>query len=232
MLAITTFPEKAWDVYAKVCLSRMAKLWPGSVRAYIESHAPPALDGIEYRPLSGIPERDAFLALPKPDQRKGFLWDSKRFCHKVFAQLDAAKDGEPFWWIDADVLMLRRPPEEFLEQTEVVTFMGRDSYTETGLVGFNPKHPDWPQFEAVYRLMYVPNQYLMYPTPGIYGQPGGWTDCHAFDRARAGRGKNLTPHGRGFDNVMRESAFAPYMAHYKGPLKMELYRNGGAFEQV
>jgi hypothetical protein len=194
----------------------MAKFWPGSVRAYVEGHAPPAINGIEYRPLS-CPERDAFLALPKPDERKGFLWDSKRFCHKVFAQLDAAKDGEPFWWIDADVLMLRKPPLELLEQTEVVTFMGRDSYTETGLVGFNPKHPGWPAFEDRYRSMYE---------DGLIYQLMGWTDCHAFDFARHERGKNLTPNGRGFDNVMTDSPFGPYMAHFKGPLKRMLIGRG------
>jgi hypothetical protein len=223
LLAITTFPPKAWDVYAKVCLSRMAKFWPGSIRAYIESHAPPALDDrVEYRPLYGI-ARESFLGIPKPDNRKGFLWDAHRFCHKVFAQLDAAEAGEPFWWIDADVLMRGKPPPELLEQTELVTFMGRDSYTETGLVGFNPKHPDWPRFESRYRKMYQ---------GFIYELPHGWTDCHAFDWARAGAGKNLTPGGRGFDNVMRQSVFDPYMAHYKGPLKLELMTRRSELEQV
>jgi len=203
----------------------MAKFWPGSIRAYIESHAPPALDGIEYRPFNSD-EREAFLALPPPEPRKGFLWDAKRFCHKVFAQLDAAKDGEPFWWIDADVLMKGTPPPELLEQTELVTFMGRDSYTETGLVGFNPKHRHWRVFEGGYRLMYGDADRM----PQIYRLTDGWTDCHAFDWARGGHGKNLTPGGRGFDNVMKQSVFAPYMSHYKGPLKFELQR--GAYEQV
>ncbi len=190
----------------------MVKFWPGSIRAYIESQTPPALDGIEYRPFDSA-EREVFLALPPAFPMKGFLWDAKRFCHKVFAQLDAAKDGEPFWWIDADVLMGATPPEDLLEQSELTTFMGRSSYTETGLVGFNPKHEAWPLFESRYRYMYQ---------GGIYSLQNGWTDCHAFDWARGGQGKNLTPAGQGFDNVMRQSVFAPYMAHYKGPLKMQL----------
>lgn len=218
MLAVTTFPPKAWNIYAKICLSRMAKFWPGSVRAYVEGQAPPAIDGIEYRPFNS-PERDAFLALDPPEVRRGFLWDAKRFCHKVFAQLDAAKDGEPFWWIDADVLMLATPPLELLKQTEVVTFLGRDSYTETGLVGFNPKHSDWPRFAARYLGAYENGGGWLYVQPG-------WTDCHAFDFAREGKGKNLTPGGSGFDNVMRQSVFAPYMEHFKGPLKLELHAIG------
>lgn len=211
MLAVTTFPPWAWDVYAHRCLSQMAKLWPGSVRAYFEGLGPPTLDGIEFRPLD-MPERSEFLSRIVPN-RPGFLWDAKRFCHKVFAQLDAAKDGEPFWWIDADVLMLDRPPEELLEQHDLVTFLGRDSYTETGLIGLNPKHPDWADFQERYKAMYEDGEIFSLSY---------WTDCHAFDAARQGRGRNLTPNGRGFENVMRSSAFAPYMAHYKGPLKREL----------
>lgn len=216
MQAVTTFPQGAWNTYAKTCLARMVKLWPGSIRAYFEGQRPPALDGVEFRPLD-MEERTAFLNR-EIEKRPGFLWDAKRFCHKVFAQLDMAKDGEPFWWIDADVLISKKPPRHLFEQEDVVTFLGRNSYTETGLVGFNPKHPDWQDFERRYRSMYADAKIL---------QLDYWTDCHAFDEARQGRGKNLTPGGRGFDNVMKVSPFGPYMTHYKGNLKSDLYRLGG-----
>lgn len=219
MLAITTFPPSAWNVYAKTCLERMVRLWPGPVRVYFEGPAPPALEGIEARPLNS-PHREAFLKRNIP-KKPGFLWDAKRFCHKVFAQLDAMQDGEPFWWVDADVALFQKVPESLLEQTDFVTFMGRDSYTETGLVGFNPKHPEFREFEKRYRSMY---------TDGTLLTLDYWTDCHAFDAAREGRGKNLTPNGRAFDNVMRETEFGAYMAHFKGPLKADLYRLGGASE--
>jgi len=219
VLAITTFHPDTFKAFARDCVLRMSQLWPGPIRVYFESSAPPALDGtgVECRPLNS-PERSAFLAREIPD-RRGFLWDAKRFCHKVFAQLDAAAEGEPFWWIDADVAIFRRVPEELLEQHELVTFLGRDTYTETGLVGFNPKHPEFAEFISRYRSMYTDGKILDLP---------GWTDCHAFDAARQGMGRDLTPDGKGFDNVMVESPFGPYMAHYKGPLKLELYRLGGA----
>lgn len=215
MLAITTFPPLAWNVYAKTCLARMVKLWPGSIRAYIEG-PPPSLDGVEFRPLD-MPERQEFLDR-KIEERKGFLWDVKRFSNKVFAQLDAAKDGEPFWWVDADVVLFKKPPRELLEQDDLVTFLGRDSYTETGLVGFNPQHREWKWFEDRYRKMYTEGHILALEH---------WTDCHAFDVAREGKGKNLTPDGKGFENVMQRSVFGPYMAHYKGKLKLDIYRLGG-----
>lgn len=203
----------------KNCLERMVKLWPGPVRVYFEGSAPPVLDGAELRPLDS-PDRDRFLERPIP-KKPGFLWDAKRFCHKVFAQLDAVQDGEPFWWIDADVAIFRRVPEKLVEQNDVVTFLGRDTYTETGLVGFNPQHPEFDGFRNRYRSMYVDGHLLSLDC---------WTDCHAFDFARDRKGKNLTPHGKSFDNVMRESEFGAYMAHFKGPLKAELYRLGGASE--
>jgi hypothetical protein len=221
VLAVTTFPPNAWNVYARNCLQRMAKLWPGSIRAYFEGHAPPAIEGVEFRPLD-MPERQQFLDRPI-EKRPGFLWDAKRFCHKVFAQLDAAKDGEPFWWIDADVAIFRKVPRELLEQTELVTYLGRDSYTETGLIGFNPKHPEWKEFARRYRNLYTDGGLLALDQ---------WTDCHAFDRAREGRGENLTPNGRGFENVMADSKFGSYMAHFKGPLKARLYQLGGDDESL
>lgn len=219
MLAITTFPPWAWDVYAKNCVERMVKFWPGPVRVYFEGSAPPALDGAELRPLD-FPERTEFLARDIP-RRPGFLWDVKRFCHKVFAQLDTMKDGEPFWWIDADVAILKPVPEEMLFHESFVTFLGRDSYTETGLVGFNPKHERFHVFEKRYREMYTQLNILSLPH---------WTDCHAFDAAREHQGIDMTPGGRGFDNVMEDSKFGAYMAHFKGPRKADVYRLGGVSE--
>lgn len=220
MLAITTFPPGHWDYYAKLCVERMVKLWPGPVRVYFEGAAPPVLEGIEARPLDSL-ERTDFLNLDlgKPSGINSFLWDAKRFCHKVFAQLDAMEDGEPFWWIDADVAIFNQVPERLLEQEDFVTFMGRDSYTETGLIGFNPEHPEFKWFAERYRAQYVDRELL---------RQQYWTDCHAFDAARSGRGHNLTPNGKGFSNVMESSEFGAYMAHFKGPRKAELYRLGGA----
>lgn len=221
MLAITTSPPWAWDVYAKNCVERMVKFWPGPVRVYFEGSAPPVLDGAELRPLDQVEDRADFLKTHTPIGPGGFLWDAKRFCHKVFAQLDAMNDGEPFWWIDADVAIFRKVPNELLKQTEMVTFLGRKSYTETGLVGFNVPHPDFSEFKERYRRMY---------TEGEIFRLRHWTDCHAFDAARVGRGENLTPHGEGFDNVMEDSKFGAYMAHFKGPRKAEVKRLGGASE--
>jgi hypothetical protein len=201
----------------------MIDLWPGPVRVYFEGSAPPAIKGAELRPLDEIDGREHFLKfdVPKKPHFNGFLWDAKRFCHKVFAQLDAMKENEAFWWVDADVLLSGPIPWRMVEQFEELTFLGRDSYTETGLIGFNPNHPGFDQFKNRYSRMYMEGD--------IFGLQC-WTDCHAFDAARQGRGENLTPQGKGFENVMEQSRFGPYMTHFKGPRKAEVRRLGGARE--
>lgn len=217
MLAVTTFPPEAWPIYAKVCTDQLVSTWPGSIRIYYEGFPPDyPVDRVECRPLDSKARTD-FLNRPIKMPRHSFLFDAKRFCHKVFAQIDAAADGEPFWWIDADVVVHQPVPESLLKQHDFVTYLGRDSYTETGLVGFNPRHDRFADFMA---------RYAAYYDNGTITGLAGWTDCHAFDAARQGGGENLTPEGRGFENVMRQSKFGDYMAHFKGPLKFDLYRLG------
>ncbi len=210
MLAITTFPEWAWGEYAEDCVRSLSSFWPGSIRVYHEGKAPPALGRVEFRPLN-MKARDDFLKLDI-DQPAGFLYDAKRFCHKVFAQLDAM--DQKFYWIDADMKAFDKIPLELLEeQLEDVPFcyMGRDSYTETGLIGFNPEHKDFPVFKARYTEMYIRVK--------IFRQTY-WTDCHAFDAARRGiEGNNMTPCGQGFENVITQSPFSEYLYHFKGNRK-------------
>lgn len=215
MLAVTTFPEWGWDVYAKRCVGSWVKAWPDSILAYYEGAAPPpSVPGVEFRPLQSE-ARDKFLSIRVP-QPPNFLYDVKRFCHKVFAQLLAMGEVEQFFWIDADVEMTHPVPEMLLEEImeqSFVSFLGRDTYTEAGLIAFNQKHEDWDDFEKRYRYCYE--------DAGIFKLPY-WTDCHAFDFARAGGGYNMTPDGKGVDNVLPDSPLGDYMVHYKGLRKLKL----------
>jgi len=218
MLAITTFPPWGWEAYAKRCIDSWVKCWPGSVLAYFEGSAPPApaVPGIEFRPLDDIEERTQFLNREFAAPRNSYLYDVKRFCHKVFAQIDAAEEHEQFWWIDADVEMKSPIPDELIQEItnrSFVSFLGRDTYTETGVIAFNqyPVEADrfWDRYQACYNL-------------GLIFKQPFWTDCHAFDFAREGGGNNLTPHGTGVDNVLRTSRLGKWMEHHKGNLKLKL----------
>ena len=145
------------------------------------------------------------------------MFDAKRFCHKVFAQLDALADNDKVIWLDSDVLTERLVPMSVVDflVDEDITYLGRDTYTETGFIGFNQNH-DLKAFKDRYRSYYTEGK--------IYELPF-WTDCHAFDASREG-GHNLTPDGKGVDDVFSQSILGNYCSHLKGNRKFELYREG------
>ena len=167
------------------------------------------------RPLDAIVDRDRFLQLNTPPARN-YLHDVKRFCHKVYAQLDALQEHDKLYWLDADIEITKQVPEglisDILDQS-FVSFLGRDTYTETGVIAFNKTDPGFQGFERLYKDCYYGNQ--------IFRQPF-WTDCHAFDCSRLGGGHNLTPNGKGVDNVLKQSPLGEYMIHHKGRLKLVL----------
>lgn len=216
MYCVTTFPPWGWDVYAHKCIQTWVKSWPGSVLAFYEGKAPPALiPGVEFRPLDENRDREEFLKIAVP-KTTSFLHDVKRFCHKVFAQLSVMDEFEQFWWLDADVEIKETPPDELLQDIlnrSFVSFLGRDTYTETGVIAFNQMDEDFPEFRKRYRDCYMEGRVFELPY---------WTDCQAFDYARKGRGYNLTPDGRGVENVLRTSPLGRYMEHHKGRLKLNL----------
>ena len=221
MIAVTTFPEWGWDVYARHCIETWQKFWPGSVLAYYEGTAPPTpVAGVEFRPLSEIEGHDDFinLGIPQPDS---YMYDARRFSHKVFAQLDAMEDYDQFWWLDADVEMTSRVRDSLVQDItnqSFVAYLGRKgSYTETGVIAFNAFHDDFERFRKRYERCYLDPL----GEGGIYRLPY-WTDCHAFDYARFDQGHNLTPEGKGVDNVLRISPLANCMVHHKGRLKLNL----------
>lgn len=159
MIAVTTFPEWGWDVYAKYCIDTWRKFWPGSVLAYYEGTAPPTrVAGVEFRPLSSIEGHDEFqeLGIPQPDS---YLYDARRFSHKVFAQIDAIEDYDQFWWLDADVEMTSSLSDEKMQDItnkSFVSFLGRDgTYTETGVIAFNAFDENFDKFRRRYEKCYI-----------------------------------------------------------------------------
>ena len=222
MIAVTTFPDWAWDVYAKQAITSFLKYWPIPIRVYCESPPPLSNRRMEVRPLSELDNRTEFLEQDLPEApHQHYMWDVRRFCHKVFAQLDALKDHDQVIWLDADVITNSRVTADLVDflVDDSLTFLGRQgSYTETGFIGFNKDH-DVLRFLDRYEKMYTEGR--------IYDLPF-WTDCHAFDAAREDLGHNLTPDGRGVDDVFSISILKDYMTHHKGPRKMKL--NGGRNE--
>jgi len=225
MIAVTTFPPWAWDVYAEEMVTSFLKFWPIPLRVYYESPPPLSHDRLGVRPLDDIKERTEFLNFDGPKPPEGYedhyMFGAKKFCHKVFAQLDALKDNDRVIWLDADVVTHKTVPMkvvDFISSAEL-TYLGREgSYTETGFVGFNNASGQIDDFIARYWNLYRPS------IQDVYGLHF-WTDCHAFDYARNGEGHNLTPEGRGVDSVFEVSPLGEYAKHHKGNRKFKL---GGA----
>ncbi len=153
-----------------------------------------------------------------PEGRYDFRYDAYKFCRKVFVQDAVFDEDELVFWIDADCVIKKDIPAEILEnmlKDVPLAYMGRSgikAYTETGFIGFNTKHEEFPQFRS---------KYLSYFTTGkIFSQLLGWHDCIAFDFARQGlKGNNLSPGGQLMGSVMHLTPLDPYMDHLKGNRK-------------
>lgn len=223
MLAVTTFHPASYNLYARRCLEGLKEYFPGRVIAYHEE--PVELEGIEFRDFNKIKGWEEWLDRTKRhpgsegqgSEGYDFRYDAQRFCRKVFVQDAVFDEDEYVFWIDADSIVKKPIPEEFLKDLfsgRPLAYLGRiNSYTETGFVGFHTKHPEFAKFRAAY---------LPYITSGrLFSQLKGWHDCIAFDVAKNGLGKNLTPKGRNYDAVMEQSPLTDYLTHLKGQRKFQ-----------
>jgi hypothetical protein len=226
LLAVTTFSPEGWNKYAKNCLQGLVRSFPGRVVAFYEEK--PDFDDpkVELRDWFQIPGAAIYLekikrvfgANGKGSGQYDFRYDANKFCRKVFAQEAVFDEDEIVFWIDADCLFHEPIPEELLTglvKDVPFAYMGRTgykAYTETGFMGFNTKHPDFPAFRA---------KYLAYYTSGkIFSQLLGWHDCIAFDHAREGiKGNNLSPGGQLMGSVIHLTPLSRYMDHLKGNRK-------------
>lgn len=217
MRVITTFAPKHWDEYAKECLASTVKHWPIPVTAYVDEIPDFEHPNLSYKLLRNCYGLQAFKEKAKTQEaallKKTYLHEAGRFSHKVFAQFDAMESERQFFWLDADVLTLKPISEYFLRgliEGVSLCFLGRDSYTETGFIGFN-RGPEWTRFKNRYESMYLREQIFELPF---------WTDCHAFDEARKGMFHvRDIGQGKGLEHVWCKSPLAEYMDHLKGNRK-------------
>jgi hypothetical protein len=150
----------------------------------------------------------------QPGRVNPWLYDAGRFCHKVFAQIDAVENGygTPVIWLDGDIITLKDVPVTWLEglmAAHPFVFCGRDSFSELGFLALQPLVDGFGEFWSRYKWLYHSRALF---------DLNAWTDCHAFDHARKGiDGLNLTPNGKGVDHVWFQSPLSEYMDHLKGP---------------
>lgn len=226
MLAVTTFSPQGYEDYGRACLESLDQHWPGKIVAYIEEMPAGVAQRIELRQFYEIDNVVAWLERARrhagsdgeSTEDYDFRYNAQKFCRKVFAQ-DAVFDEDRYvFWFDADCVVKQPIPEEFLKgllDDCALAYLGRrNSYTETGFIGFDTQHQNFKTFRDAYLPWIMSGK--------IFSQLVGWHDCIAFDHARQGvAGRNLTPQGIGIDNVIGQSVVGKYVSHLKGPRKFK-----------
>ena len=115
-----------------------------------------------------------------------YLLDPVRFSYKVFAQNDARKHADQFFFIDADTEFINKIPQQWfnecLPDNVLISVYDRIGYyTEAGFVGFN----SLPLNKKNERLLDVFfNQYISYYKHDLIYSLPAFTDCHALDATR------------------------------------------------
>lgn len=167
-----------------------------------------------------VPDLTQFKNRNKDKTFKNFLWDAVRFSHKSYAIWHAATTSnvDMLIWLDADTEILNKISVEylktFLPDGYFTSYLGRDSYSETGFIAFDLRNPHAKEFFDIFKNYYDSDK--------IY-ELIAFTDCHVFDATRielenAGKIKshNLTP----FPTKHHfNQTFAGRMVHLKGDKK-------------
>jgi len=219
MKCVTTFSPKGYEEYAGRFLETYVRHVPIPLLAYVEKTPPFTHKLIEYRDIYGHPDISSFINYAQHKERgtpkQNYLYHAAKFCHKVYAQLSVLEKTlaeEVFWW-DADTVFFADVSPWELKgylKGACLAYLGRTLYTETGFIGFDTGHPQFPMFLSHYKDMYYKRK--------IFNLQH-WTDCHAFDEARRGFVGTDIGRGHGVAHVWCESPLAKFSDHLKGGRK-------------
>lgn len=152
------------------------------------------------------------------DVRDGycFKFDAVKFCCKVFAIADAARElGKgSLTWIDADAYPTRQVPDGWFDclSGADVTFLGREgTHSECGFLHF--RLPAALPLILLWEKMYAHDLFLLHRE---------WHDSYLFDRAREGmpavKCKSISRRGTK-GHVWVTSPLGLYFDHTKGERK-------------
>ena len=123
----------------------------------------------------------------KINSKVSYLLDPVRFSYKVFAQSDARKYSEQFFYIDADTEFLSKIPNSWFnkclpEDTLLSIYDRIGYYTESGFIGFNNLLLNKKK-QKLLDIFF--NQYTSYYTYDLIYSLPAFTDCHALDATRS-----------------------------------------------
>jgi hypothetical protein len=192
---VTTFNNKLFKKYAGVLIDSYIKTKQDiDLYCYVEDDVAlyPKHKNIFYLNLfNEQPECLKFIERNKKKSQKeseiSYLLDAVRFSYKVFAQSDARKYTDQFFFLDADSEFLQKIPQSWfvkcLPSDVVISIYDRlGYYTEAGFVGFNtlPLNKKNQRLLDIFFQQYT--SYYIYDL--IYSLPA-FTDCHALDATRS-----------------------------------------------
>jgi predicted peroxiredoxin len=222
---VSTFSDKGYYEYANHFVSSLNKNLDEQVSVFLYIDGNKKLfkrnKNINIINLeNAVPELTQFKSRNKNKPVKSFINDGVRFSHKSYAIWHAAMHSgvDMLVWLDADTELLKHVSAEylktFLPNEYFTSYLGRDSYSETGFIAFDLKNSHTKEFFDIFKNYYDSDR--------IYTL-SAFTDCHVFDATRIEletsgkiKGHNLTPVAvkQPFNHV-----FDGYMIHLKGGRK-------------
>jgi len=221
---VSTFSDQGYTDYAEHFVDSLKNNLDKSIEVFLY------VDNLSIKPSSNIhilnleqlvPDLINFKTRNKDKTFDDFLRDAVRFSHKSYAIWHAAMNSKVdiLIWLDADTEIIKTVSSDylksFLPDNYFTSYLGRDnSYTETGFIAFDLRHPYTNDFFNIFKNYYDSDK--------IYTLKE-YTDCHVFDATRKElenlnkiTSYNITPGN--IKNPFNET-FKGYMIHFKGARK-------------
>jgi len=225
---VTSFNTKLYNSYAYRFIETYKKYEiPCKLIIYSEGSLPDEITNnfTVINLLNEVPEAKEFIYRNRNRPKGGNpVFDSVRFCYKVFAQCHASQfiKGR-MHWMDADCVFRKHTPLSWWEETLedcFVSFYGRKGfYTECGFMSYNTEKDCSNKFFSTFKNYYT--------SDSLY-KLKGHSDCHAFDDSRRclkgykDYSEKVLGKYTGKLHVMAEDKFiAPYIDHCKGNRKIK-----------
>jgi hypothetical protein len=235
----TTFPNDAWDVYARACLESFARFWPCDVQltVYLDDdalslqcrHALSPRQGMSDVRIGKSSAHDRFLRRNSLGEPADFRYAACRFSHKVAAlkatvDRAALDDESHLLWLDADAITTAPVTRDWLAQFlptqhAHVSYLGRPHFpfSECGFVGYRMSAEGRAFIDAFW---------AMYESEALFKLPQ-WHDSFVFDRVRERFDqawfKNIAEGASGV-HVWLNTPLAERLEHWKGAAAKQLRR--------
>jgi hypothetical protein len=184
MKIVTSWGPKGWDLYGKRFLES-TKLWDPeiSLTIYVDGMDPAEVTSPRPATIKKLEDTEGFTefrtqhADKKGETPEGYNYrlDAYKFSAKVFALHDAAKDEDPFIWLDADTVTHAPLTIDWLRG------ICKPSITHLGRKGINYSETGFLYFEGVPARTLIVDLFDIYMSGEIFNY-AEWTDAFAFER--------------------------------------------------